>query len=80
MDKRANLLQDLINTDSNASSSAGSTGNSGSPQPGQSFFVKRSENDEYLPAEVLETRVVEHNKEKKTEYFVHFENCKLILF
>jgi hypothetical protein len=47
------------------------------PQVGQVFNVKRLDG-ELLPAEVLETRANE--KEKKTEYFVHFENCSLPLF
>jgi hypothetical protein len=42
------------------------------PQVGQVFSVKRLDG-ECLPAEVLETRLNE--KGKKTEYFVHFENC-----
>jgi hypothetical protein len=45
------------------------------PQVGQTFNVKRLDG-EWFTAEVLETRV--SDKEKTTEYFVHFENSKYI--
>lgn len=48
-----------------------------SPQIGHVYSAKRLDG-EWHPAEVLETRLNDV-KSKRTEYFVHFENCKIYL-
>jgi hypothetical protein len=73
--KTAEATSELATGDS-ASSSAATNTSPLVPQVGQVFNVRRQDG-ECLPAEVLETRTNE--KEKKTEYFVHFENCLLDL-
>lgn len=88
MDKKANITEQSNESDPTALSDGGAQANSQSsaatseapstpsnvivPQVGQVFYVKRLDG-ESMPAEVLETRINEL-KDKKTEYFVHFEN------
>lgn len=48
------------------------------PQVGRVYSVRRLDG-EWWSAEVLETRTNE-NKEKRVEYFVHFENCNFQKF
>ena len=83
MEKKNNNLNDLPNNEcsnqtvvsssecSNSESTAQATVIT-NPVVGHIYIVKRLDG-ECLPAEVLETREV--GKEKRIEYFVHFENC-----
>lgn len=45
------------------------------PEIGENYLVKRLDGQWHV-AEILETRLNESSKQKRTEYFVHFENRK----